>query len=83
MFTSTIALPTTDEPTALEKRGHFGWIGSFSTSDCHGNPDAKNQRPEIKTWELDTKNPCVPFSPLPNEWIGINYGSGNYQFKAV
>ncbi|KAL2039116.1 hypothetical protein N7G274_008165 [Stereocaulon virgatum] len=83
MLASTIALPGTNEPPTLEKRDHFGWVGSFTSSDCHGNPDAKYQWPEIKTWVGDAKTPCVPFSPLPNEWIGINYGSGDYHSQTV
>lgn len=83
MFTSTIALPTTDEPIALEKRDHFGWVGSFTNPDCQSNPDAKDQRPKIKTWVGDAKTPCIAFSPLPNEWIGINYGTGDLLFHTV
>lgn len=89
LLTTTIALPTsTDDtsiapasnntnPSILEKRYHYGWIGSFPSNDCHG----KNVGPRPK---LESYNLCYKFtSPREATHIGINFGSGWYQMDAV
>ena len=77
LLASTLALPTSNETsTNLEKRLHYGWIGSFVNDNCHGKH--VGPRPELKHSISD----CCAFTPATNN-IGINFGTSAASFSNV
>lgn len=66
----------TDAPI-LEKRWKHGWIGSFTSNDCHG--DNIGPRPKL----MNTGD-CEKFtSPREANHIGINFGTARLGFDVV
>lgn len=77
MVTSALALPNSNQTTStLEKRAHYGWIGSFINDNCRGAQ--LGPRPELQHSISD----CCAFSPAPNN-IGINFGTSVNSFSDV
>ena len=79
---STMALPTTStsSSTELEKRFHYGWVGSFDNSDCSGDPNPLGVRPEL---DYENGVECDSFQYVIGDWIGINYGTGAYSWAGA
>lgn len=78
---STMALPTADNST-LEKRSHYGWVGSFASPSCAGKPDPNGANPKIPSSAFGSN--CVKFEYVVGDAaIGINYGSGLYEYGGV
>lgn len=78
---STMALPTASNST-LEKRDHYGWIGSFTNPTCSGSPDPNGQRPELTDSDFNDSG-CHPFQFVVGESVGVNFGSGDLQYDGV
>lgn len=76
---STIAFPTTNNST-LEKRDHYGWVGSFQDATCTGTANPKGPRPEFKGGK---EGSCYPFQYVVGNMVGVNFGSGNQQWSGV
>ncbi len=70
-LTTTLTLPTSNSTgSTLEERSHHGWVGSFTSIDCSGNPIGN--RPEFDVNSIK----CIKFGPTPyNDHIGVNYGT--------
>ena len=84
ILASSLALPTTDENTSLEKRERYGFISSYTNDDCSG--PHQGPRPKLKFYydELSKNIPCVKFTPFTDsDYIGINYGVGIHEFDEV
>lgn len=78
MLASASALPTSNETSSfLEKRSHYGWIGSYSQRDCRGT--LYGDRPEIKK---GITSGCTGFSPSTDN-IAINFGTATLGFNSV
>lgn len=78
---STMALPNVDNST-IEKRSKHGWVGSFTSPSCAGSPDPKGSRPEFPDTDFGTN--CQAFQYVVGDpAIGVNFGSGYYEWPAV
>jgi len=56
---------TQQEAKTLAPRSHYGWIGSFDSNTCAGDP-APGPRPKLYS-------NCVPFAPS-TDTVGISWG---------
>lgn len=75
---STMALPTTSNST-LEKRAHFGWVASFTDATCTGTSNPNGPRPEL----TGRQGSCYPFQYVVGNMVGVNFGTGNWQWSGV
>lgn len=74
---TALALPTANQTTSnLEKRAHYGWIGSFSDPQCTG--PQTGPRPELHLGD------CTVFSPAnATGYFGIYFGTGGYSYDRL
>lgn len=66
-----LAAPATNETehiSALEKRGHYGWVSSYAPDDAGCKGKWGGQRPKINGQK------CAKFSPISDN-IGVWWGS--------
>lgn len=79
LASTIIALPTTEitSTSDLSKRDKNGWVGAFQNPKCMG-PVAAG---DMSIFYIDE---CYKWSPISGtQFIGINYGSGDYQLDNV
>ncbi len=74
-------LTVSDNSTSniLEKRAHYGWVGSFDGKECTGDylsGKGENTRPKV------TSEGCFPFNPVSDN-IGWNWGEEGHTFKGI
>ena len=63
-------------PPPLQKRSHYGWIGSSNSTSCSSDTDLTGPRPKINDVA------CHPFVPAAN-YLAISFGSWPLGFGAL
>lgn len=72
--TNTTTTPT--HPSLLQKRAHYGWIGSSTSPTCTSSTTLVGPRPKINDAA------CHPFTPATNN-LAISFGSWPLGFGAL
>lgn len=81
--TNVFAAPTSDTTiSALEKRFHYGYIGSWVNKDCLGNPWQSNPPSSHDRPEIHTDSLCIKWSPDTLN-VGINFGTVFHRFTEL
>ena len=74
-----LAHPTIDATMidSLQKRNHYGWIDTFTDSNCTGNSQGRHL--ELQPGRCYQSN----FTPKNGNYVGINFGSGTHYLNEV
>ena len=73
-----LALPANNTSPRLERRQHYGWVGTYPTDDhkcSHVNTVGPNERPELHIPK------CMTFKRDPKTNAGIWWGSGSLRIN--
>lgn len=68
-------VPLNETTSDLEKRSHWGWIGSYQWNDWSCKGSLIGTRPKVDN------NDCIAFSPVSDN-VGIYWGSSPLGFDA-
>ena len=75
---STLAMPTTNDTSIHEKRGHHGWVGSgFTDLNCNGQPVGDTQKYTTLIVSSSNQAPMAPTNFL------LYYGTSVYRFRLL